>query len=113
MYFDDLIIAASTVEEHDAILERVFQCARKNNAKFNKDKVQFRVREVQYAGQIISKCGIRPDPSHVRAIVEMKVPEKKKDVLQFLGMCNFVSKYIPNYSHLSSPLRKLLKNDSV
>ena len=43
VFFDDLIIAAKDIADHDRILEQVLQRARKNNVKFNINKFQFRV----------------------------------------------------------------------
>ena len=43
---DDLIIAARNDNEHDAIIHRVLQRARIENAVFNVGKVQFKVTTV-------------------------------------------------------------------
>ena len=71
---DDIIIAASTVEEHDKILHEVLQRAVEQNKKLNFDKLQLRVKEVKYLGAIITHEGMKPDPAKVTAIVEMPVP---------------------------------------
>ncbi|GFT36785.1 uncharacterized protein K02A2.6 [Nephila pilipes] len=65
-----------------------------------------RVSEVKYVGQIISKSGIKPDPDHIKAIVAM--PKSKTEVRIFLGMVNFLSKYIPNVSKVTAPLREII-----
>lgn len=66
IYFDDLIISAHTEEEHDRILKRVIERAKKFGVKFNKDKIQFKVSEVKYVGQIFSESGVRPDPQYIK-----------------------------------------------
>ena len=71
---DDIIIAAATVEKHDAILQRVLERARERNVKFNLEKLQLRVNKVKYLGAIISEEGIKPDPAKVNAITNMQVP---------------------------------------
>ena len=58
---DDIIIAATTVDEHDAILRKVLERARERNVKLNWDKLQLRVNTVKYLGTIISADGIKPD----------------------------------------------------
>jgi hypothetical protein len=58
---DDIIIAARNIAEHDEILRKVFIRAREANVKFNKDKIQLRVSEVKYLGNIVSEDGLRPD----------------------------------------------------
>ena len=77
---DDIIIAASDLEEHNAILHKMLQCASNCNVKFNFNKFQFCVNEVKYLGTIISHEGMKPDPAKVRAIKEMPTPDDKSAV---------------------------------
>ncbi|GBO23467.1 Transposon Ty3-I Gag-Pol polyprotein [Araneus ventricosus] len=111
IYFDDLIIAGKNKEEHDKILVEVLERAKENNIKFNPNKFQFRIEEVKYMGLLVSKDGIKADPSHVRAIKEIEKSTSKNDIKRLLGMVNFLSKFIPNVSAVTSPLRVLLKKD--
>jgi hypothetical protein len=53
------------------------------------------VKEVKYLGYVVSEKGLTIDPSRVEAIVNMPSPTNKKEVLQILGMINFVDKFIP------------------
>lgn len=111
VYFDDIIVTGSTLKEHDDILIKVLERAKMKNVKFNKDKFQYRISEVKYMGHIISKEGIKADPDQVKAIKKMEAPSSKADVRRLLGMLNFLSKFIPNLSKVTAPLRNLLKND--
>lgn len=47
----------------------------------------------------------------IKAIKEMKNPTNTKSFERALGMFNYVSKFIPNYSEICAPLRDLLKID--
>ncbi|GFS85112.1 transposon Tf2-9 polyprotein [Nephila pilipes] len=73
---DDIIsrLEGYNEDSHDTIMSKVLERARSLNIKFNPDKLQYRVSEVKYVGQIISKSGIKPDPDHIKAIVEMSTP---------------------------------------
>ncbi|GFT25449.1 transposon Tf2-6 polyprotein [Nephila pilipes] len=75
IYFDDIIVAGYNEDSHDAIMSKVLEKARSLNIKFNQNKLQYRVSEVKYVGQIISKSGIKPDPDHIRTIVTMPTPK--------------------------------------
>ncbi|GBL65032.1 Transposon Ty3-I Gag-Pol polyprotein, partial [Araneus ventricosus] len=108
IYFDDIIVAGNDEASHDAIMSKVLERARSVNIKFNPDKLQYRVSEVKYVGQIISKSGIKPDPGHIKAIVEMPTPKSKTEVRRLLGMINFLSKFIPNVSKVTAPLREII-----
>ena len=109
--FDDIIIGGKNEEEHDLILCKVLTRAREHNIKFNRDKIQFRVNQVKYMGEIVSELGFSPDPEKISAIHNIPTSSCKQDLQRLLGMINYLSKYIPNMSELTAPLRSLLKGD--
>jgi len=78
---------------------------------FNLDKLQLRVSEVKYLGTIVTPEGTKPDPSKVKAIVEMMPPTDKAGIRRLLGMINYLAAHIPNMSGITAPLRCLLKSD--
>ncbi|CAH2091431.1 unnamed protein product [Euphydryas editha] len=51
------------------------------------------------------------DFNKVRAIKDMPSPNDRSSLERFLGMTNYLSKFIPNYANIVSPLRHLLKRD--
>ncbi|GFU17381.1 retrovirus-related Pol polyprotein from transposon opus [Nephila pilipes] len=108
IYFDDIIVAEYDEDSHDAIMSKVLERAGSLNIKFNPDKLQYRVSEVKYVGQIISKSGVKPDPDHIKAIVAMPTPKSKTEVRRLLGMVNFLSRFIPNVSNVTAPLREII-----
>ena len=109
---DDNIIAAATVQEHDAILCTVLERARDRNVKFNWDKLPLRVNTVKYLGAIISEEGIKPDPAKVDAISNMPIPTDKAGVQCLLGMVNFLANHIPDMSTITAPLQDFVKTDT-
>ncbi|KAK3791739.1 hypothetical protein RRG08_011532 [Elysia crispata] len=42
----------------------------------------------------------------------MPSPQNKKDLMRFLGMVSYLTKFIPNMSEATGPLRELLAKDS-
>ena len=106
---DDLIIAAENETEHDAIIHKVLQRARKENVVFNATKIQYKVTTVAYMGNIVTKDGMRPDPAKIEAVINMPKPRDKQGLLRLLGMIKYLSQYIPNESSITAPLRSLLK----
>lgn len=111
IYFDDFIIATETEVEHDKILNEVLARARKYGVKFNDKKVQFKVKEVKYVGQIFSVDGVKPDPQYIEALLSIEIPKSKKELLRIMGMVNYLTKYLPKLSEFLAPLRKLIKNN--
>ena len=94
-------------------LHLLFERAQQHNVRFNRQKLQLKVRQVKYLGNLISADGVQIDVDKVRAITEMPVPEDKKALLRFLGMIAYISKFIPNCSALTEPLRQHLINLNV
>lgn len=51
------------------------------------------------------------DPSRVKAILSIKSPQNKKELQVFLGMVNYLRKFVPKLADIVSPLQMLLKKD--
>eukprot|EP00112_Aurelia_sp_Birch-Aquarium-sp1_P016953 Seg3886.2 transcript_id=Seg3886.2/GoldUCD/mRNA.D3Y31 product="Transposon Tf2-3 polyprotein" protein_id=Seg3886.2/GoldUCD/D3Y31 len=109
---DDIIIAAKNEEEHDKTLVKVLERARSQGIKFKKEKIQYKVKEVKYMGNIISAEGIKPDPAKVHAIVNMQIPDSQESLRRLLGLVKYLSQYIPGESDIAAPLRDLLKEQT-
>lgn len=56
---------------------------------------------------------LKADPRKIKAINEMPPPEEKPTLLRFLGMINYLGKFIPNLSELTTPLCQLLHKDVI
>ncbi|EDO25924.1 predicted protein, partial [Nematostella vectensis] len=57
-----IIIAGSDKAEHDEALSRALLRARERNIRFNRDKIQLRVNQVKYLGNIVTADGFKSDP---------------------------------------------------
>lgn len=110
-FVDDLLVYGRTKEEHDARLEAVLQRALKHGVRFNKEKCVLGVAQVKYLGHILDATGIRPDADRVKAIKGMPPPRCRKELERFLGMTNYVSRFITNYAELVEPMRGLMKRN--
>lgn len=110
-YVDDILVWGSSLEEHNERLDKVLKRIKENNLKLNKNKCKFGVKEIKYMGHKITSEGISPDNSKISAIVNMQQPTDKKSLERFLGMVNYVGRFISNLAEISAPLRKLLKKN--
>ena len=79
--------------------------------KLNKNKCQFHKNTIVFLGHIISSEGIRVDPSKTYAITKMSIPQSLTE--RFLGMVNYLGKFIPNLAEVTAPFQVLLKKDIV
>ena len=98
-------------ESHGRALRNVLERAREKGVKLKRQKCKIKIPEVDYIGDKISKDGIKPDESKIEAILNMPGPQNKKDVERLLGMVTYLSKFIPNMSALTEPLRALLRQE--
>ena len=54
---------------------------------------------------------MKADPAKVEAILNMKRPNDINGVQRIMGTINYLSKFLPQLSELSEPLRQLAKKD--
>ena len=102
---DDILVWGRTLQEHDERLKATLERARECNLKFKLEKCHFRSTSVVYIGHKLTSEGIKPDPQKIEAIVNMPEPHDKKGVQRLLGMVNYVGKFVPNLSEVTSQLR--------
>ncbi len=114
---DDILVygEGSTFEEasidHDQNLRGVLDRCRERNLKINPDKVKLRLPEVRFIGHVLTPEGLKPDPEKTRSILEMPSPTDVAGVQRFLGLVNYLSKFLPKLSDACEPLRKLTIKD--
>ncbi len=92
---DDILVWGCTLQQHDERLKQVLHKIRASNMKLNPDKCKFRVTSVSYVGHLLTADGIKPDPDKTAAVRQMPKPEDKQALQRFLGMTNYLSKFIP------------------
>lgn len=109
VFLDDIIIGSKDESTHLITLQRVLQKLHSNGMKLKKNKCHFLMEEVQYLGYIISKDGVKVDPSKVEAISKIPRPQNVTELRSFLGLVNFYAKFVRNLSTVLSPLYDLLR----
>jgi hypothetical protein len=58
---------------------------------------------------IVSDSGISIDPESIVAILNLPPPTSKKEVQAFMGVINFVCRFVPDFSVMFKPIHNLLK----
>ena len=108
---DDILIGGKTLVEHNATLETVLQRAADFGITLNKEKCIFGVQELEFYGYRFTNEGLKPTQEKVIAVKECKPPGSRDEVKSFLGMIGYLAKFIPCYSVLTAPLRRLTSQD--
>ncbi|CAB4021658.1 Hypothetical predicted protein, partial [Paramuricea clavata] len=106
---DDLLVWGKDETEHNERLKKVIERAAEVDLRFNKEKCRFNKKEVRYVGHIFGSDGLKRNPDRVQAIIDMPVPQDRKSLQRFLGMVNYLNKFIPNLADISRPLRELME----
>jgi hypothetical protein len=110
---DDVIISGRDQKEHDARLKKVLDICRTFGLKLNQDKCKVGVKELTFLGDTLSDKGVLPDQAKVDAITSFPVPENKEAVQRYLGMINYLARFLPDLSSRTEHLRLLLKKDTI
>lgn len=108
-YLDDLIIASAGYEEHLQKLDMLFSRLSLHNLKVNPAKCQLAQTEINYLGFKIKEGKIYPEDRNILAVKRFPIPDCKKKVRSFLGLCNFYRKFIKDFAEIALPLTNLTK----
>lgn len=111
-FSDDIIVFGSTKEEHDIRLKAVLDRLEDFNVTLNKNKCVFGCEEIKFLGHHLSSNGIRPLHDKVLSVKQFREPNTGEEVRSFLGLVNYVGRFIPNLATISEPLRSLTKNNT-
>ena len=106
---DDIIVFGKTKIDHDKALYAVLKQLQESGLTINREKSEFGVRSVNFFGFRISDKGTAPLVKD--SLLKIERPCDKAEVRSFIGMVNFVSRYIPKFSTLLEPISKLLGKD--
>ena len=101
------LLWGKTQDEHDHNLDKVLHNLFKNGLRVNSEKCEFSKDKIIFSGYTLTTEGISPDPSKISTVNNFKPPTTATEVRSFLGLVNYCSKFIKNYSILTSPLKKL------
>jgi hypothetical protein len=107
---DDIVISGKTRDEHDKNLKAVTDRAQETGVRFNPDKCQIARTELSFFGHTISATGLKPDPRKIEAIRNMDPSTSLPDLQTFLGMVQYLGRYIPNLASVSAVLWDLTKS---
>ena len=109
IYLDDITMFSSSDEKHIQHLERVFLKCMKFGISRNPKKSHFALEEVKILGHIISKDGIRIDPTRVEAIEQISIPRNRKEIPSFIGKVNSLRRFILNCAEIMKIITDMLR----
>lgn len=93
-------------------MQEALKALAKYEVTLNNEKCIYGVSKLIFLGHELSAMGIRPTSNKVAAIKRFSAPETSEEVRSFLGLVNYVGKFIPDLATISDPLRQLTKKDT-
>ncbi len=75
-----LIITRRTLDKHLQRMETVLTRLRDAGLKVNAAKSLFCAHEIEYLGYILTREGIKPQPTKVQAILALNLPNNVKEL---------------------------------
>jgi hypothetical protein len=74
--------------------------------------MRIKLPSVHYLGHVQSADGVKPDSDKVRAINDMLMPTDKKSLQRFIGMVQFLDRWLPHLTDMKRPLCQLMRDDA-
>jgi len=111
VYFDDILIYSSNIDEHLHHLRLVFDVLRNEKLYANAKKCSFCLDKVVFLGFVVSSKGVQVDEEKIKAIRDWPIPKNVSEVRSFHGLASFYRRFVPNFSTIAAPLNELVKKN--
>ena len=111
-YLDDIMVFGKNKAEHDRNLAKVMECLKNHNVLINEEKCRFGQQSVDFLGFLVSSDGWKLADEKIAALKNFRSPATIAEVKSFLGLINFIEKFIPHRAQRTWRLRELAKGDN-
>lgn len=110
-YADDLCVySGGNLQEHLALLDRVFARLTEHGIGLHPGKCRIACRQIPFLGHMVSAEGCFPQHSKVEAVSQMPAPTDASGVRRFCGMVQYYGKFIPDCGRKRKVLNELTGN---
>lgn len=109
IFIDDILIPAKDETELQYRTKLIYEQLRRYNILINPDKVETGVTSLDFLGYHITDKGISVSREKLDAIRNMQPPKSTEEVRSFLGLVNFVHRYVPDMATITHPLNLLTR----
>ena len=113
IYLDDLIVFLQTAEEHLHWLYVIFDWLREYNLKLKPSKYSLFKEEINYLAHQVSKWGVQPSNTNLKAIAECAPPQTYTEIQAFLGLVGHYRQFIKGFAQIAQPLNKHLAGEGA
>lgn len=110
---DDIIVFGKDQHDHDVALQAVLQRMRDCNLTANPDKCLLNQSSIDFFGHCFTAEGISPDQGKVESLLNACPPKNVNEARSFLGMAQYLSRFIKDFASISAPIRQLTCKDDA
>lgn len=111
IYVDDILLTNSDQCNLRKDTIDLLKFLQKTGNKVSKEKLQLWKTSVKYLGHTLSQSGRTICEKRKSAILQTPLPQTKKQLMSFLGLCNYCRAWIIDYALITKPLSALVHDD--
>lgn len=109
VYFDDILIYSDNDMVHLDHLRELLLVLRRDKFYVATAKCAFLSASIQFLGYMVSREGLKVDPSKVLAVDQWPRPSSITKVRSFHGLASFYRRFIPHFSGVMAPITDCMK----
>ena len=106
---DDIMIGRVDLVDHNKNLKMVFKRLKDHNLTLRQEKCEFRKSTLEFHGHLFTAQVLNPSASKIRAVNALQRPNTKEELISFLQMVAYLSRYMGRFSSRCEPLTRLTK----
>jgi hypothetical protein len=104
VYLDDIYIFSDTLEQHEDALQYVFDCLKRERLYIGASKFKPYVFRFNCLGHYRDENGLHASADKLDLIRNWPTPASYLEVQRFLGLVEYISRFLPNVSAWTTPL---------
>src|SRR5690606_38427796 len=103
VYFDDILIFSTGLEEHLDHIRSVLDVLRSQSLFANLSTCSFCTNEIVFLGFVVGADGVRVDKEKIKATKEWPSPKNVGEVRSFHGLAGFYRRFVKDFSTIAAP----------
>jgi hypothetical protein len=108
-YVNDIAMASKNKETYIFDLAETFVNMCEAKLKLNLEKCIFGITKGKVLGCLVSTKGIEANPNKIRALIQMQLPQSRKDVQKLTSRISSSNQYISKLAKHSLPFFAMLR----